>query len=365
MTGVKVSVTVTSEPDSPKPREGTVVTLARGDEVVRAVASTAGVATFSDVGAGDHLVRVAQTPQFYLSAAEEKALTVVDADIDATVALTPLVLTIKSTLPQAGVLDFQQVEVWQVEGSTAAKVGLAVDLEAASTPVPIPAVGDYQLRTVRPLPGHLQPPEDAGPKVRLNAASPAAEVMVPERSAKLKVSVKEAEASASDAVVAGVKVKVEDQLGVVGDGKTTAEGVVLRRTGPHKVTVTAVPSGMTLASESVSELDVPWNGNGNAPAAEVNKLVPVPADQAGVATHDSHQTQRPQRRRDPAHRGPPIEAGRHPPHGPGPVLRSDRNVVRPRISASGMEFGIAQSLREPDLRHHLWRGPHIYARLPG
>lgn len=121
-----------------------------------------------------------------MAAETATTVTVAPDNTNATLAINPLVLTLKSTPPPSGSIDFQKVEVWEIDGPRVAEVAL----EAAATPVPIPTAGDYQIRTVRPLPGYLQPPDGAGPKVRLSNTSPAKDATLPERTAKLQLAFK-------------------------------------------------------------------------------------------------------------------------------------------------------------------------------
>lgn len=269
MTGVAVAVTVAAEPPSDKPRAGAVVTLTNGDEVHQAVTSASGVATFPDVDPGDYDACVTAAPAFFLAPTTNVSVTVAQAAATASLSVTPLVLTLRSTPPPPGTLDFEQVEVWQVGG---AKVTI-VELEAPTTPVPIPALGDYQVRTVRPLPGRLQPPDDAGPKVRFSRTRPAIEVQVPERTATLKLAVKVGAEAASAEDTAAVAIKVQDALGVVPPSNDPVAGTTLRRTGEHTATVTDLPAGLELVSGSPYVFEVDWKGAPNASTSEVTQVV--------------------------------------------------------------------------------------------
>ncbi len=283
MTGVAATVPGVANPASDKPPAGATVTLTQGADVHRAVTSAAGVATFADIGPGTYLALVTVAPEFFVAPTTPTPVTVAQAAATASLEVTPLVLTLKATLPPPGTLDFEQVEVWEVGGSKVADV----ELEAATNPVPIPRVGDYQIRTVRPLPGHLQPPDDAGPKKRFTAGQTAQEVVVPQRTATLELAIEVGGTAAPAAVSAGVAVEVRDALGVLPRSADPTQGITLRRTGAHTVVVTDLPSGLHLASGSPHELDVVWRG---APEASGTEAAQVLTHAIGLRKEDAAAT---------------------------------------------------------------------------
>lgn len=264
----KVAITVAAEPASNKTRAGAVVTLTKGDVDHQAITSDTGVALFSEVEPGEYAARVKVAPEFFVAAETATTVTVAPDNTNATLAINPLVLTLKSTLPPSGSIDFQKVEVWEIDGPRVAEVAL----EAAATPVPIPTAGDYQIRTVRPLPGYLQPPDGAGPKVRLSNTSPAKDATLPERTAKLQLAFKVGTKDAPTAVVNATSIRVQDTLGVV-PASNVPQTTTLRRPGAHTYTVTDLPPGLQLSSGSPDKFEVAWNDSSPPPDSDVKQII--------------------------------------------------------------------------------------------
>lgn len=247
----QVKVKLVPTPDAPQSLEGAIVDLVRKDTTRTAETNSVGECAFSDIERGRYTLRV-RTPPTYYGSGSDLTVTVNDADVTKELPLPPLLLTV--TLPDTSSTGWElpSIEIRDQRGSVVA----AMDLRARDTKIPIPLAGRYEVVQTRVLPGYVLPPESQSPKVDL-LESPASTVSLPQKRILLKPSVTKPENGAAS--IEGVRFAIRDSSGGVMHEKTVpADGVPLRRTGPHTVQVVDIPAAYVVDAGDSRTVDVEW-----------------------------------------------------------------------------------------------------------